>query len=105
MMNGQALGVYAVDRIAFPQRQIEIAGSVESDCPRTVQRRSCERGAIWRRLPFPCAAERFDRAGRKVYLANTVITNVANEQPSAAWIHSDTVRLAELCASRRSAVS
>jgi hypothetical protein len=105
MMNREGLGVDAVNRVALSERQIQVADSVESDCPGAIERHSFERSAVWSRLPFPGACERRNCARRQVYLPNAVIPDVANEKMSPAWIHGNTVRLAQLCAGCGTAVS
>ena len=105
MVNRQSRGGHAVDRMAFSERQIEIAGSIESDCPGAVQGRTAEPRTIWCRLSLPGACERFDNARRQIDRANAVVADVATEKPATTWIHRNAVRLAQLRAIRRLAVS
>src|SRR5439155_10725323 len=104
VVNRQSPAVHAVNGITFSERQIEIAGSVESNCPGTVQRCATEPRAIWCGLPFSSAAESLNDPCRKIDSANTVVPDVTNEKPVVSWIHCNAVRLAQLCAGRWAAV-
>jgi hypothetical protein len=105
MMNREGLGVDAINRVAFSERQIQVADSVESDGPGTIERHSFERSAVRSRLPFPGAGERRNCARRQVYLPNAVIPDVADQKMSPAWVDGNTVRLPQLCAGGGTAVS
>ena len=62
------------------------------------------RRTIRRRLPLPGAGERVDNARRQLHPADTVVADVADEQ-AARRVEGDAVRLAQLRAGRRPAVT
>ncbi len=105
MANGQSLGIHVVDRIAFPQGQIEVAPSIEGESAWAIEGRSPEPRPIRCGLSFASAANRFDDPGRQIDRPDTMVSNVANKQSIAAAVDDDAVRLAQLCSSGRSAIS
>jgi hypothetical protein len=100
MMNRSGFRGDAVDRIAFAQREIEIAVAIEGHCPGPVQRRGFDRRAVRGRLTLAGTAIGLVHAGGKIDLPNAVVADVADQQ-LAAGIDGNAVRLAKLGPRRR----
>src|SRR5262245_28448020 len=105
VMPGHLLAVETVDGVPFPQRQIQVAGRIERNRPRAVERRAFEGGAIRCRLPVAGAAERIDDARRGIDAPTAMVADVADEQGAAARIDRDAVRLPQLRAGCRPAIA
>src|ERR1700733_14748984 len=72
-----------VDRVAFAQREIEIAFAVEGHSSGPIQRRVFDCRAIGRRLALTGAAICLDHSSGKIDFSNAAIPDVAVQQLAA----------------------
>ena len=104
MVDRQGGQVDPIDGVSLPQRQIQIAVRVERHRAGAVQRCAGERCAVRSWLPCSGAGPGLDDSGGRVHPADSMIADVADEQPSLR-VERDAVRLTELGGRRRTAVA
>jgi hypothetical protein len=104
MVERRGLRRDSIQRVAFPQRQIDRSVSIDRHRPRTVERRAFQGRAIRRWQAFAGSADGLDRAGREIHRADAMVSDIADQQP-AVRSDSDAVRLAQLRFRRRAAVT
>ena len=104
VMDRLVLQIDAVDRVPFPQREVEVALGVERHRARSVERRAGQRRTVGRRLALPGAREGLDEPGLQVDAPHAVVPDVADQQAPVGGEH-DAVRGAKPGLRRRSAVT
>src|SRR5262245_21753790 len=103
-MNCSGLQIKSVDRVAFTQRQPQIAIAVEIQRAWAIERRAHNLCASGRRFLFSCAGKGCNEARLQIKLADAVIEDVANVK-IATRIKLDAMRLIEHSFYRRAAIT
>lgn len=96
--------VYAIDRVALAQCEIQAAFAVEVECSRAIERRAGELCSIRCWLLLTSAGKGADEARLEIYDAHAVIENVADVE-SVLIVERDRVWAAELRLSGRATIA
>jgi len=99
-----AFHIQAINRVAFAQRQIVVAGSINGNRAWTIERRGLQRTSVRRDAAPPRPGPRFDNPAGRVQAAHAKVQDVADQQDSLGR-EGNAVRLAELRLQSRSAIS
>ncbi len=95
MMKGQGFGIHSVNGVALSKCEVQLAGSIERNCPRAVERCSLQMRTIWSWQTVTGAREGLDETRRELDVANAMIADVADEQEPARRLHGDAMWLTQ----------